>query len=96
LPGSSVVPANTNGPPAADWNTKYLKAPGTAVHDTEIRVSETAVAVTVTGAAMSCSLAETQSSDPAQALSPDNAPTTTNDRIRDLVDTALMIRSGDQ
>src|SRR5262249_13264363 len=39
-----------------DWNTKYLNAPGTALHDTEIWVSVTAVAVTVSGARLTAPL----------------------------------------
>jgi hypothetical protein len=65
-------------------NTKYLNAPGTALHDTEIWVSETAVAVTFAGASMFCSLDDRWS--PAHALNPDSAVTTTHDRTSDFID----------
>src|ERR1051325_8578103 len=48
--GATTVPTRSNGPPAADWNTRYWDASGTAAQDTEILVSVSAVAATVSGA----------------------------------------------
>src|ERR1044071_2771608 len=91
--GANTVAMLLNGPPATDWVTKYLTAPGTAFHDTVILVSDTTVAVTPVGAGRTnCSvwLSRSEGSSPRQPLSPHNMPmTTTNDCTRDLV---CMIR----
>src|SRR5258706_14887082 len=77
VPGASTVPANTKGPPACDWVMKYLTAPGTTVHETEILVSVSAVAVTPVGAGRtncSVSVSLSEGSSPAQAFRPTATP----------------------